>query len=1054
MNRVRLFVVLVLAVALAPFGAGRLAQAADAGVPDAAAHEASADALAAVDPAVAALDKNAKQIRELLASTLDISVDPTTLFDVPLDAPRDIDIEAHRLAAMLATLDADAGDAGRAAYTELLVRELRVAADAGADADAGTITQREGPAVVSPELFAARVALDRERMAFYALPEKERRALLDKHEERRRSTADEGLSEAERKSQAAEEEQKKALEEARKARTEAQRRVREEHARLLGVSKEQADFEVDVARRRETVTKRRDDTLAFQRKIDDLIAKARAKPGSTDEDVAYDDLSARLQDARDKLAVAIGRLGSTAVPSAGPDRLEALAAQVESGDVRRQRAEVEAEAVRLRALDEEVRFDRAKQLYDETETLNRKRIDIIDELTPAKRRAVTGFGPAGVDQAIAEGRQVVLVLRYHVRVTARWLSSVRTSGSARGKSAMSAAFFLFKALIATSLFVWWRRRAASILQDLQKRARAESRKQRAVAPSWIEFALGVAIRVRPPLEWLIVVAVVSWLLPLEARGLLEVRLIATILGWVLGGALVVRAIDAIASRGDEGRLRRSRVQTAHLRFQTLRLIGRVVVALGLLLSVTERIVGEGTIYGWVISTCWFLAVPIVLVIVRWWRSVIFERIALIRKKRAFDRWVDANQSGWVSFPAAIAGGAYLLVSGLYRIGRAWIGRFDLTRRALAYLFQRGLDKMAEEKARLDVERLPNDLFAALGPDTPSKLLLGGVAEEELERVIARIREPGGGVFAIVGERGAGKSTLLRRILEAKVDARVVQCPKDGGLGGLRRELVRVLDLPDGASLSDAGRALNASAGDNAVMIDDAHLLVRPMMGGLDDFDRLLDVARHNSDHCTWVFTLDEVIWRFFERSRGARPLFDDVILLEGWREEDIARLVQERSKATKLTPNFNHLLEKLPKDADEVDVEEALARVCTSFYRLLWDYAGGNPGVALHAWRTSLGVDTDGEVWVKLFQAPDSRDLDRLSEGVAFVLRAVVQLEPAHPDQVRRATMLSRRRVDDALRYALARGYVRRDDGLYRVTWAWFRPITRFLQRRHLLTSK
>ena len=43
--------------------------------------------------------------------------------------------------------------------------------------------------------------------------------------------------------------------------------------------------------------------------------------------------------------------------------------------------------------------------------------------------------------------------------------------------------------------------------------------------------------------------------------------------------------------------------------------------------------------------------------------------------------------------------------------------------------------------------------------------------------------------------------------------------------------------------------------------------------------------------------------------------------------------------------------------------------------------------------------------------------------------------------------------VADALRYAASRGYIEERDGGYRVTWTWFRAITLFLQRKHLLAT-
>ena len=63
--------------------------------------------------------------------------------------------------------------------------------------------------------------------------------------------------------------------------------------------------------------------------------------------------------------------------------------------------------------------------------------------------------------------------------------------------------------------------------------------------------------------------------------------------------------------------------------------------------------------------------------------------------------------------------------------------------------------------------------------------------------------------------------------------------------------------------------------------------MQPVVGGLATFDALLATASRHTSTTTWVFALDQVIWQFLERSRGARPLFDEVILLEPWGEEQI-----------------------------------------------------------------------------------------------------------------------------------------------------------------------
>src|SRR5690606_33601361 len=134
-------------------------------------------------------------------------------------------------------------------------------------------------------------------------------------------------------------------------------------------------------------------------------------------------------------------------------------------------------------------------------------------------------------------------------------------------------------------------------------------------------------------------------------------------------------------------------------------------------------------------------------------------------------------------------------------------------------------------------------------------------------------------------------------------------------------------------------------------------------------------------------------WSFLERARGVKPMFDAVIELTPWGEEGIAKLLERRCDQTNINPDFSGLVGVLPADADEIDRQEALVRTSTGYHRLIWDYASGNPGIALHTWRRSLGQTGDGTVVVCNFRVPDVRELEALPDPPVFVLRAVVQLE-------------------------------------------------------------
>jgi hypothetical protein len=990
----------------------------------------TADA-AAEDPTVAKLRQTARELRELSSDRLASSVTPQSLFDVPLDDDAAVGLEELRLRALLRDADSDGG-ARRDAGVKRAAR------------DAGLVDT--SPAEVPPALWQARLDVDRARLAFYTLSSARRHDLLALHSQRSKVAG--APSEAEQREKAAQARRDEALKAAHDARSETERVVREEYARLLDVESAQAAYEKKLGAEREAIGARREATLVWQRRA----REARGASSPPDRvDATYDDLRKALRSARDGLDVALGEVNGDAsgVPDAGADSLADLQGSVDTTAAREERKRVNDSKAHLVTEQQALREQRASQLLDEIDTLNGERLALLSFLSSAKRSAITGFTAEGVDQAASEVRQLTLIARYHRYAAVAWLSSLRHGNESIGLSAGGVLLVVLEWLAAIGAFFWARPRIRRALQSLRARAQESDRLERLTTPSLATRVSAFAIQVHRPIVWLALALMLSWLLPANAKGLLEVQLVTVVVEWILGGALIVVVVNALAAAGSGVP---TEDDTPALRLRSLRLVGRVVVAFGLVLVLTSRLVGPGTIYQWVSSTCWFTSIPVLLVLVRWWRDVVFRRAERARRKSSFELWVLANRSGWKSFLAATAGGVYLFVTGAVRAVRGWVGRFNVTRRVLAYLFRRELGKLEAERADLGTSRLPDLAFEALGPEAVGDEWIATAVDEELDKLRERLRERRGGVIALVAPRGMGKTVLLRSLHREFPDTALLQAPKSGPTA-LRAALADKLKMPSEASLEEGTAALAASPIGRALFLDDAHRFVQPMMGGLATFDALLAAASANATKTTWVFAIDEVLWLFLQRARGARPLFDEVIRLYPWREEQIIDLLRERTAQAGVRPTFERLLEKLPPTADDVDKQEALDRRAASYYRLLWDYAAGNPGVALHMWRRSIGADEQGGTHVRFFQAPETADFEVLPDPALFVLRAVLQLAPASPDEIRRATRLGVAEVTEALRYAKARSYVEEEDGRYTVSWTWLRALTLFLQRRHLLVT-
>lgn len=985
-------------------------------------------------PAIQRLREQAADVRALLVGTLDEHIEPAQLFDVDLQNDAAVAVEARRLAAML----------------KPVLQPPPPSPLAVPSRPDGGVQEEESTHM----LWKARTALDAARLSFYQLPPTERAALLAAHEERQgaASAQSRALSEADREARRAAQEAEAALTAAKQARSEAERAIHEEYARLLSVTSAQVVYEKELIALNAEVAARYDAALGIRRRLEDeLEQRSRGEGGRDTMDSEYVALRAHLRTARDDLSAAIKQLsvGASRVPEAGPDPLADLSMDLGRSQVDRQRAEI-ADRYSILKQDEVATYEkRARMLAAEVEMLNRLRLRLLPYLSSEKRSQVTGWGSTGLDQAHSELRQVWLTLRYHLHATRTWAQRLR--GGEHRHSAWTATLLLLEWLALFGAFSWWRRRSRSLLQSWLDTARHVQKRQLGSAAEliWPNRALRLLQRIHRPLEWLVLLWTVITLLPQPLRALLEVQLIATIFSWTLGGTLVVNTIDALNIDGERrGTQTLQTNATGPLRLRSLRLIGRTVVTFGLILRLSDQLVGQGTIYSWVFSTCWFAAIPILLTIIAWWKPTIFERLERIRKKGALERWVLEEQRGPRSFVAAIVGGVYLFSSGTLRVIRGWVVTFVIVRRLLAYLFRRDMGKQAADE--LAYQPLDDATFARLGPETQSEVIVPSVADAQVSALIDHIEREGGGVYAIIGERGTGKTSILQRIAGSSVSVIRVRCPP-GGLSFFKPALARGLGLQDNSDLAAIAAHIQRRGEEISILIDDAQHLILPMMGGLRDFDGLLDLARQTSAHCTWIFAVDEALWRFLERARGEKPLFDEAIHLTPWTEDGIVRLLHHRNELAGITPDFRLLLRDLPADADDIDIQEALQRTESNYYRLLWDYASGNPGVALHSWRRSLSRDTDGAVLVRLFQAPEAESLEGLPDSTVFVLRATIQLGQATQEQLCGTTALPIAQVQDALRYGTARDYFEYDGNLYRVTWNWFRAITRFLKRRHLL---
>ena len=991
---------------------------------------AARQAAAAQRARLTAVEAQVGALEAFLAGDLDVAIEPSALLLVDLTDPDEVadsDARRARLVAGAAEGSAPAGSPGAAA---------------GEPAGDGTDLDRQ--------VAQAAYRLDALRLSFVAMPASERAALFAQHAQRQReaelaasTTAGDrqaGITEAEREAQAAAAERAAAVAASQNARTEALRTLAEEQARLLGVKEAQVRFEAGLLEQSAALEGHVETALGWSRRVREIADRSvldRAR--ERDADRTYGELVGALTTMRSQLDDALSALGSGNgdIPAPG-DGID-LPEQLDTGEVDRIRDAVTEKHGALVERQDEVRVAVATALRDAIVTMNESRIELMPYLSARKAAALEGLGADGVRQAGREIEQMTLETRFHVvnipRLLLHKLDDVTTSP-------VPLLFGLIKLGIMILAFRWWRRRADGILTNLQESLVA--RRPENFTTRGGALATWYALRIRKPVEWLILAWGITGIL-IDIEGFPETKYLWLIAQWVLIGGIIIHFLDALAAR-QSGR----QDETASLRFRSLRMVGIIVIVVGLVLSLTEISVGRGTIYGWASSLAWMLILPVAIILLVWWRPTVFTRVGAKAQPGPILSWVNNHQSGAASYPAAALGGLMLFADGTYRYAWRQASQLAVTRQLLSYLFRKEVEKQAAATAAdREYEPLDAAVRTRLSPPHPMTET-ADMVDAALGKVTAvkdAVEQEGSDVVAVIGERGLGKTTFLTR-LAAGLDPAIVcrvTCTTEG-IDGLVADLSRFVGLEPTVGDRELAKKLREHS-PLAILIDDGQRLVEPLIGGLRGIDRLANLARRAGGGTSWIVTMAAPAWQYLHRARGERMLFEEVVELTPWSDAQIAELVRKRASAAGIKPRYDALVVPRQVELNHASEENQTEK---DYARILNDYSRGNPLVAMHYFAESLGT-FENELYVRLFKTPPTSELEGLPSTMYFVLRAILQLEVATEEQIVACTDLQGADVSAALRSCRTRGFVLRHDRRLHISLHWYRAITQVLQRQHLI---
>lgn len=421
-------------------------------------------------------------------------------------------------------------------------------------------------------------------------------------------------------------------------------------------------------------------------------------------------------------------------------------------------------------------------------------------------------------------------------------------------------------------------------------------------------------------------------------------------------------------------------------------------------------------------------------------SALTERLPLLAPERTLGRWLAPLTTLWV-----------LLADLLFAIHQRLL-RFEHYQSLSARVLRLRLENSA---AADDDEEIHSDasyekIFVAKGSDSD---LVEVAHNQRLEVQINRWRqgEDVENVLLLVGDKGSGKSTLCRQLASRIGNEHACHAnvpAKCTSVDALWAFLSRLLDAPiDGV---EALLAYDRQATKRVLILDEAQNFFLAEVGCLDAYRVLADCLNEHFENLYWLLAMNRQAWRYLSNVFGSDHLLADEWYMARWTQAEIRSLILGRHQRTGFRLSYDELLLSsiTTSDTDARDMQTAEGRL----FNLLWDQAGGNPGLAIRLWLSAATNDGRRRVEIGLPPRQPATLLRDLPTEHHFVLAAIVVHENLTVAELEQTTNLPNSRIRNALKAAVDEDLVLRSgDGRYRVAPLWYPPLLLFLIRKNYI---
>ncbi len=421
----------------------------------------------------------------------------------------------------------------------------------------------------------------------------------------------------------------------------------------------------------------------------------------------------------------------------------------------------------------------------------------------------------------------------------------------------------------------------------------------------------------------------------------------------------------------------------------------------------EALLGHSVIT-WLVKTCfvWGLILVVYLVLTTWKDDIasIFERMAKDRLPRSVEFVKNHKDRIYGVLVIAVAF-FYVAFREIGNFARSQASDTEWSKRVSNFVFRKRIELQHKERegehisAESLVAPLPQDYadFFEQSPldDEHFKVQRDDQVTVVVEEVRSFLDGRPQGSLAMSAEQGMGKTSLLKdigRALEREFPGvRRIQTELTSKVVGEQDVLAFVAELFDVGEVPATRVELVAILRDmdrRIVVIDDCHHFFVREIGGFSGLDTFLEVVNLTDDVHYWVLTFNKYAWNYINRVSPRKHYFGRVMEARAWTEREIQELIQRRNALTGRDISFTDLV--ITHDEGENDFYEII-KTANGYFRLLHEFSGGNPMVALEFWKRSVKSDGDGIIQVSLFSKPSMRPVQQLSDEYLFALAAIAQ---------------------------------------------------------------